>query len=154
MRFHYWDLNGQFFVTPRANYSFDPKWKRDIIFRLSGGMYYQPPFYRELRNLQGEINRDLRAQESYHAVLGTDYNFKAWGRPFKLIAEVYYKYMDNLVPYVIDNVRIRRIKQCPERRILDPHRFQMKAATRNAFPLEERVQFAEKLPRTHRNIVK
>jgi len=106
-RFHWWDANGQFIVTPRLNYAFNPKWKRDVIFRLSGGMYYQPPFYRELRDLNGQLNTDLRAQESYHAVIGTDYNFRAWGRPFKLVAEAYYKYMDNLVPYVIDNVRIR-----------------------------------------------
>ena len=106
-RFNWWDANGQFIVTPRLNYAFNPKWKRDVIFRLSGGMYYQPPFYRELRDLNGQLNTNLRAQESYHAVIGTDYNFRAWGRPFKLVAEAYFKYMDNLVPYVIDNVRIR-----------------------------------------------
>jgi hypothetical protein len=107
VRFNYWDVNGQFIATPRVNYAFDPKWKRDVVFRLSGGMYYQPPFYRELRDLNGQLNTNLKAQESYHAVLGTDYNFFAWGRPFKLIAEVYYKYLDNIVPYEIDNVRIR-----------------------------------------------
>ena len=108
VRFHYWDVNKQFIATPRANYSFDPKWKKaDMIFRASGGMYYQPPFYRELRDLNGELNKDVRAQQSYHAVLGMDYNFKAWRRPFKLVAEVYYKYLNDLVTYEIDNVRIR-----------------------------------------------
>lgn len=108
VRFHYWDVNKQFIVTPRVNYSYDPKWKKaDMIFRASGGLYYQPPFYRELRDLNGVLNTDVRAQQSYHAVIGTDYNFKAWKRPFKLVAEVYYKYLNDLVTYEIDNVRIR-----------------------------------------------
>ncbi len=108
VRFHYWDVNKQFIATPRANYSFDPQWeKTDMIFRVSGGMYYQPPFYRELRDLNGELNKNVRAQQSYHAVVGMDWNFKAWTRPFKLVAEVYYKYLNDLVTYEIDNVRIR-----------------------------------------------
>ncbi len=108
VRFHFWDVNKQFIATPRVNYAFDPKWeKTDMIFRASGGLYYQPPFYRELRDLNGELNKDLRAQQSYHAVIGMDYNFKAWRRPFKLVAEVYYKYLNDLVTYEIDNVRIR-----------------------------------------------
>lgn len=108
VRFHYWDVNKQFIATPRANYSFDPQWeKTDIIFRVSGGMYYQPPFYRELRDLNGQLNTNVRAQQSYHAVVGMDWNFKAWRRPFKLVAEVYYKYLNDLVTYEIDNVRIR-----------------------------------------------
>lgn len=108
VRFHYWDVNKQFIATPRANYFFNPKWKKtDMVFRASGGMYYQPPFYRELRDLNGQINKDVRAQQSYHAVVGMDWNFKAWRRPFKLVAEVYYKYLNDLVTYEIDNVRIR-----------------------------------------------
>lgn len=108
VRFHYWDVNRQFIATPRLNYSFDPRWeKTDMIFRASGGMYFQPPFYRELRDLNGQLNTNVRAQQSYHAVIGMDYNFKAWRRPFKLVAEVYYKYLNDLVTYEIDNVRIR-----------------------------------------------
>ena len=107
-RFNYWDLNNQLLVSPRATLSYQPDWKkRNILFRFSAGYYYQPPFYRELRNLYGELNRNIKAQESIHFVLGGDYNFTAWKRPFKLVAEVYYKYMDNLIPYEIDNVRIR-----------------------------------------------
>jgi hypothetical protein len=107
-RFNYWDLNNQLLVSPRATLSYQPDWKkRNILFRFSTGYYYQPPFYRELRNLYGELNRTIKAQESIHFVLGGDYNFTAWKRPFKLVAEVYYKYMDNLIPYEIDNVRIR-----------------------------------------------
>lgn len=112
LRYHYWDVNKQFVVTPRANYSFDPKWKKaDMLFRLSGGMYYQPPFYRELRDVYGNINTNVRAQQSYHAVAGMDWNFKAWRRPFKLVAEIYYKYLNDLVPYEINNVQIRYYAQ-------------------------------------------
>jgi hypothetical protein len=107
-RFNWWSVNNQLVGGPRATYSYKPDWKKaDMLFRLSGGMYWQPPFYRELRNLNGELNRDIKAQLSVHAVLGADYNFWAWGRPFKLVAEAYYKYLDNIIPYEIDNVRIR-----------------------------------------------
>jgi len=107
-RFNYWDLNKQFLFSPRATVSYQPDWKkRNFLFRFSTGYYYQPPFYRELRDLYGNINYDIKAQKSIHFVLGSDYNFTVWKRPFKLVAEVYYKLMDNLIPYEIDNVRIR-----------------------------------------------
>jgi hypothetical protein len=106
-RFNYWTLNDQFTASPRVNYSYKPRWKKDVQFRVSGGVYYQPPFYRELRSLDGTISKDVRAQLSVHAVLGADFNFKAWSRPFKFVGEAYYKYMDDLVPYEIENVRIR-----------------------------------------------
>jgi hypothetical protein len=106
-RANYWDLNNQFLVSPRATFSIIPNWERDVLFRFSTGYYYQPPFYRELRNFQGEVNPNLKAQRSIHFVLGSDYNFYAWGRPFKFITELYYKKLDKLVPYEYDNVRIR-----------------------------------------------
>ncbi len=107
LRSHYWDVNKQFLVSPRATLSMIPNWKRDFLFRLSAGYYYQPPFYRELRDLNGKVNPNLKAQTSIHFVLASDYNFKIWDRQFKFVAEGYYKYLDNLVPYEIDNVRIR-----------------------------------------------
>ncbi len=107
IRANYWDLNKELIVSPRITYSFKPKWKRDFLFRVSGGAYHQPPFYRELRDLNGNINRNVKAQKSYHAVLGADYNFMAWGRPFKYVGEIYYKHLEDLIPYEIDNVRIR-----------------------------------------------
>ncbi|MHC1775197.1 MAG: carboxypeptidase-like regulatory domain-containing protein [Lentimicrobium sp.] len=107
-RWNYWDLNKQFLFSPRGSVSYKPDWEdTDIVFRFSTGLYYQPPFYRELRNKEGEINPDLKAQTSIHFVAGSDLNFRAWGRPFKFVTEAYYKYLDNLVPYDIDNVRIR-----------------------------------------------
>ena len=107
IRANYWSLNKQGLIGPRATLGYKPHWKRDLLFKFSTGYYYQPPFYRELRDNQGNINYNLKAQTSIHFVLSGDYNFKAWRRPFKIIAEAYYKYLDNLVPYDIDNVRIR-----------------------------------------------
>lgn len=106
-RVAYWDFNDEFLFSPRAGFSIKPNWKKDFLFRLSGGVYYQPPFYREMRNLDGIVNPDIKSQASYQAVLASDYNFKAWERPFKLTTEVYYKHMKNIIPYQIDNVRIR-----------------------------------------------
>jgi len=107
LRINYWDLNKQTIISPRASFSINPNWKKDVIFRIASGIYSQQPFYRELRDLQGEIHTDVKAQESIHLVIGGDYNFKAWNRPFKLVAEIYYKHLNNLIPYEIDNVRIR-----------------------------------------------
>lgn len=107
IRLNYWDLNNQLLASPRFTISFKPVWEKDFLFRISAGYYHQPPFYRELRDLRGQINYDLKAQTSIHFVAAADYNFIAWNRPFKFITEVYYKHLENLVPYEIDNVRIR-----------------------------------------------
>jgi hypothetical protein len=107
-RFNYWEVNRQLLISPRATFSYQPShWKTDIVFRASAGVYYQPPFYRELRDLHGTLNKDLKAQQSIHYVIGSDYNFKTWNRPFKLVTEIYYKQLSSLVPYEVDNVRIR-----------------------------------------------
>ncbi|MBL7923019.1 MAG: TonB-dependent receptor [Bacteroidia bacterium] len=107
LRSTYWDLNKEMNISPRAGLSFRPSWSKRLSFRAAGGIYYQPPFYRELRNLEGQINKNLEAQQSIHFVLGSDYQFLAWGREFKLSSEVYYKRMNNLIPYKLDNTRIR-----------------------------------------------
>ena len=106
-RFSYWDLNGQFIVSPRAQFSYQPRWKRDLVFRAAVGAYDQPPFYRELRDLYGNLHPDVRAQRSIHYVFGVDYHFQFWDRPFKFVTELYYKQLYDLNPYEIDNVRIR-----------------------------------------------
>ncbi len=103
----YWDLNNEFIFSPRTSFSFQPNWKRDYLFRISGGVYYQPPFYREMRDFDGNINKDIKSQLSYQAVAGLDYNFTAWERPFKFTTDVYYKHMKNVIPYEVENVRIR-----------------------------------------------
>ncbi len=107
IRANYWDVNKQLIFSPRATLSIKPVWKQDILFRFSAGYYQQPPFYRELRDLQGRINPNVRAQKSIQFVASMDWDFMAWNRPFKFITEAYYKILDDLVPYTVDNVRIR-----------------------------------------------
>ncbi len=107
IRAHHWTFNNQSVMSPRTAISWKPKWKQDMVFRFSTGFYYQPPFYREMRDLNGGINENIKAQKSIHFVLSNDYQLILWGRPFKMVTEVYYKYMDNLIPYDLDNVRIR-----------------------------------------------
>ena len=108
IRANHWTINGQTLVSPRLVFSLSPlMWKRDITFRAAAGHYAQPPFYRELRAFDGSINRNLKAQESWHFITGVDFTFKAWNRPFSFYMEGYYKILRNLVPYEIDNVRVR-----------------------------------------------
>jgi hypothetical protein len=121
----YNDLNGQFLVAPRIQFVIDPASKvksetelmeegeytrsdkRNYQVRFAAGMYHQPLFYREMRDLDGSLNLSRGAQTSYHLIAGGDYLFKIWNRPFKLTGEAYYKYMTDLVPYEVENVRIR-----------------------------------------------
>ena len=118
LRAHFWTFNNQTVVSPRVSFSWKPggkkvddgnreKAKRDMVWRIATGLYYQPPFYREMRDLEGGINEDIVAQRSIHFVLGNDYQLKLWNRPFKMVTEVFYKDYDNLIPYDLDNVRIR-----------------------------------------------
>jgi hypothetical protein len=74
---------------------------------VASGFYHQPPFYREFRDIEGGLNPDIRAQLAVHFVAGLDYEFEMWNRPFKFVTEAYYKSMSNLIPYEVDNVRIR-----------------------------------------------
>jgi hypothetical protein len=106
LRANYWDFNKQALVGPRGSLGFKPNWKKDFLFKFSSGYYYQPPFYKELRDGNGNLNYNIKAQTSIHYVLSSDYNFRSWKRPFKFTAEAYYKYLDNLIPYEVDNVRI------------------------------------------------
>ena len=115
-RFQGWNVSGaieegktQFVVSPRAQFAIKPDWDRDMVFRISGGLYHQPPFYRELRDLEGVVNPNVKAQEAIHVVLGNDYNFKMWNRPFKWVTELYYKSLSDVNVYSIDNVRIRYV---------------------------------------------
>lgn len=127
IRHQFWSFNNENIISPRFNISIEPNKKfndtllkklkninqfdslkkRDYMLKFSCGIYYQSPFYREMRKLDGSINEDIKSQQSTHFVFGYDLNFKAWERPFKLVSEIYYKNMKNLIPYYIDNVRIR-----------------------------------------------
>lgn len=94
-------------VSPRVQVAFKPDWDKDMLFRFATGFYYQPPFYRELRNATGMVNPAVKAQRSIHFVLGNDYSFKLWDRPFKLVSEAYYKSLSDVNPFTVDNVQIR-----------------------------------------------
>lgn len=107
VRFNYNSLNQEFLISPRVGASWKPRWKKDIIFRAAAGIYDQPPFYREMRRYDGTVNTKLKAQKSWQAVAGFDYNFEGLGRPLRWTTEAYYKYMTDVVPYDIDNVRLR-----------------------------------------------
>lgn len=106
IRSSWWNINREWLISPRFSLWLNPNWRRDFQFYLSGGYYYQPAFFKEMRDREGHLNRGIRAQKSVQLVLGTDYTFLAWDRPFKYTAEIYYKSLDRLVPYRIDNVRI------------------------------------------------
>lgn len=93
--------------SPRVQFSIKPDWKKDMLFRFASGFYHQPPFYKELRDSNGVVHSEVKAQQSIHFVFGNDYNFKLWNRPFKLITETYYKKLTDVNPFTIDNVQIR-----------------------------------------------
>lgn len=114
VRAHNWTVIGdgiksktQTVFSPRAQFAIKPDWNKDMLFRLAGGIYYQPPFYRELRDSSGVVNPNVKAQKSLHIVLGNEYSFKMWDRPFKLVSEAYYKHLTDVNPYTLENVRIR-----------------------------------------------
>lgn len=113
-RVHNWRVSGediassnQTVVSPRGQFAIKPNWDADMLFRVSGGLYYQPPFYRELRDSSGTVQPDVKAPKSIQIVLGHEYSFQMWDRPFKLNTEIYYKNITDVNPYNIDNVRIR-----------------------------------------------
>ncbi|MFP4846308.1 TonB-dependent receptor [Winogradskyella sp. PE311] len=114
VRAHNWTVSGegiesstQTVFSPRAQFAIKPDWDKDMLFRVAGGLYYQPPFYRELRDSSGVVRPNVKAQKSFHIVLGNEYSFEIWDRPFKLVTEAYYKGLTDVNPYTLENVRIR-----------------------------------------------
>ena len=115
LRTNYWTFNKEFLLSPRASFSVLPHWNRDFGFRFATGVYYQSPFYKEMRdtisdklgNVIIKLNDNIKAQRSVHFVLGGDYYFRIWGRPFKFTTEAYLKLADRVISYSVDNVRIR-----------------------------------------------
>ena len=114
LRFSYWDFNKEFLVSPRLNVAFIPERNNSWTFRFATGLYYQQPFYKEFRrpvedadgNTVINLNPDIKSQQSIHLILGGDYTFRMLDRPFKLSAEAYYKKLNNLIPYEIDNLKV------------------------------------------------
>ncbi len=111
VRASYWDLNQEAFLTPRAQLLYKPlAGNQNTSYQLSGGLFYQPPFYRELRRPDGIVNPNVRSQKSAHIVGGFTYDFdmpKFGKKKFRFIAEAYYKKLWDLVSYDVDNVRVR-----------------------------------------------
>ncbi len=107
IRFNYWDFNTEFLVSPRFRLSIKPGWNRDIMLHIATGIYYQPAFYKEMRDFHGKLNSQILAQQSIHFVGGGDYHFSLWDRPFIFTSELYFKQLQKLIPYKVDNVRIR-----------------------------------------------
>lgn len=108
VRYNYNSLNKEFLISPRMQLSWKPGGQRNFLVKLATGIYNQPPFYRELRRYDGSLNEAVKAQKSYQVVAGVDYNFTAMdNRPFRLTTEVYYKSIKDVVPYDVDNVKIR-----------------------------------------------
>ncbi|MCP4313213.1 MAG: TonB-dependent receptor [Bacteroidetes bacterium] len=101
-----WNFNRTVMISPRVTISAQPYWKRDMMFHFSAGYYYQPPFYKEMRMPDGTINDEIEPQRSIHFLVGGDYLFTMLDRPFKLTGEAYYKWLSNLIPYKIENVRL------------------------------------------------
>ena len=108
-RLGYWSPSSELYVSPRFRLSKRSKNKKDqrVVSKLALGVYHQAPFYRELRNLSGEINLDLKTQVAYSAIVGRDKILYLFDRPFKMSTELYAKYIDNVIPYEIDDVKIR-----------------------------------------------
>ena len=113
-RSQYWTVSGtdvakarQVVFSPRVQFALKPNWKKDMLFRLSAGVYHQPPFYRELRDSSGTVQSGVKAQRSTHLVFGNEYSFLLWGRPFTLLSELFYKQLEHVNPYTLEDVRIR-----------------------------------------------
>lgn len=107
VRASHWDFNDETIISPRAQIAIKPDWDLDMLFKLSGGIYYQAPFYKEIKNIDGNFNSDIKSQRSLQIIFGNDFEFKMADRSFKLTTEAYYKKLDRLIPYYLDNVRIR-----------------------------------------------
>lgn len=107
VRASHWDFNDETIISPRGQIAIKPNWDMDMLFTVSGGVYYQSPFYKEIKDVDGNFNPNIKSQRSMQLILKNDYEFSMSERPFKLTTELYYKKMDHLIPYYLDNVRIR-----------------------------------------------
>lgn len=114
IRAQYWTLKGeglengdQLVLSPRLQFGLKPSWEQDMLFRFAAGVYQQPPFYREFRAANGVLQPEVRAQKAFHLILGHEYSFKLWNRPFNLTSEAYYKLLSDVNTYTLEDVRVR-----------------------------------------------
>ncbi len=113
LRLTHWSWNKEWLLSPRATLAFIPAANENLVLRFSTGLYYQTPFYKEMRdtmtvngNTIAYLKTDIKSQRSIHLLLAGEYKFRIGNRPFKFTAEAYYKALSNLIPYNIDNVRV------------------------------------------------
>ena len=113
VRFSHWAFNRETVVSPRLSLAIIPAFNNDITFRLATGLYYQTPFYKELRDTTtvngvtiATLNNKIKSQRSIHFIAAMDYRFKVKERPYKFTAEAYYKILSNLIPYNVNNVKV------------------------------------------------
>lgn len=113
IRFSHWNFNKESIVSPRVSLGIVPAFNHNVTMRFATGVYYQAPFYKELRDTStingityATLNKKIKSQRSIHFIAGFDYRFKMKDRPYKFTAEAYYKALSNLVPYTVDNVKI------------------------------------------------
>lgn len=111
IRMSYWDFNKEFLISPRVNVGYVPATNDHWAFRFATGLYYQSPFYKEFRmpvenGTMIKLNNEIKSQRSWQFILGADYTFRMFNRPFKLSGEAYYKALSNLIPYEVDNLKV------------------------------------------------
>ncbi len=113
VRFTHWSFNSEMLVSPRLSLAVVPSWNQDVTLRFATGLYYQAPFYKELRDTTtvgsmtvATLNENIKSQQSLQFIAALDYRFRMMNRPFKFTAEAYYKMLSNLIPYNVQNVKV------------------------------------------------
>ena len=113
LRFSHWNFNKESILSPRVSLAIVPAFNNNVTFRIASGIYYQAPFFKELKDTttvggvtRATLNNKIKSQQSIHFIAAFDYRFKNGGRPFKFTAEAYYKLLHNLIPYSVNNVKV------------------------------------------------
>lgn len=113
VRFSHWNYTRESILSPRVSLSIIPSFNQNLSFRLATGLYYQAPFYKELRDTTtvngvtyALLNNKIKSQRSIHFIGGMEYRFKINNRPFKFTTELYYKLLNNLIPYSVNNMKV------------------------------------------------
>lgn len=113
VRFAHWNFNRESIISPRVSLGIIPSWNQNVTMRFAAGLYYQAPFFKELRDTStvngitfATLNQKIKSQQSIHFIAGYDYRFNLNNRPFKFTAEAYYKLLSRLVPYSVSNVKV------------------------------------------------
>ena len=113
VRFAHWSFNKETILSPRVSLAIVPSYNQDLTYRFATGLYYQAPFYKELRDTStvagitvATLNKDIKSQRSLQFIAAMDYRFRMNERPYKFTAEAYYKALSNLIPYNVQNVKV------------------------------------------------